>query len=40
MHHVLYPNDDSDYMCHEKKEEDTPALKIAVIHQYEDSKLH
>ena len=33
IHKILYPRDDVE----EKKEEDSPALKIASMHQYEDS---
>ena len=36
---ILYPRDDIDYMCQEKKEEeDTLALRIDLMHQYKDSK--
>ena len=30
---------ETDYKCQEKKEEDSPALKIAWIHQYEILKI-
>ena len=37
MQKALYPRDDIDYMCQEKKgEEDWPALKMAQLYQYED----
>ena len=39
MHMALHPTDDIDYIYQEKKEEeDSLALKIAWIHQYDDSK--
>ena len=34
MHRGLYPRDPkTDYMCQEKEEEDSPALKIVSIHR-------
>ena len=36
MQKALYPKDDTDYKCHEKKEEkDSPAL----LHQYVNSRI-
>ena len=36
MHRTLHPRDDIDNMRQEKEEEeDSPALKIALTHQYE-----
>ena len=38
-HDVLYPRDDVDYMCQEKKgEEDAPAFKRVSMHRYNDYK--
>ena len=34
----LHLSDDIDYMCQEKEEEESPALKIAWMHQYKDTK--
>ena len=39
IHKVLNPRDDVDYMYQEKKEEeDLPALKTALMHQYNNLK--
>ena len=39
MHKALRPIDDIDYRCEEKKkEDDLPALKVELIHQFDDSK--
>ena len=39
MNKALYPTDDIDCMCQEKKEEeDLPALKTVLMHQCEDLK--
>ena len=36
MHKALHPRDHVDYSCQEKKEEeDSPLLKITLMHQYE-----
>ena len=34
MHEALHPRDELDYKCREKEEGDSPALKIAWMHQY------
>ena len=39
MHKALYPSDDIDYTCQEKKVgEDTTELKLAWMYRYEASK--
>ena len=39
MHKAFQPRDDIDCMCEEKtEEEESPALKMALIHRYGDTK--
>ena len=39
MHKALHPRDNKDYMCQRKEEEDMLALRIALMHQYNDSRI-
>ena len=38
MQKALHPRDDIDRICHEKAKENSPALRITSMHQYEESR--